>query len=70
MIGFGYVGLIAGVCFADMGNRVVCLDTGEQRISALRHGELSVYEPVLEELMARNVDAGRVSFTTSRAEGL
>ena len=69
-IGAGHVGLIAGVSSADMGNWVVRLDTAEQRISALRPGEMSVCEPGLEEFMARVVDASRVSFATSYAEGL
>jgi UDPglucose 6-dehydrogenase len=70
VIGTGYVGLTTGVCFADLGNRVVCVDISEEKIAKLRQGVVPIYEPGLEELMTRNVKAGRLSFTTSYAEGL
>ncbi len=70
VIGVGYVGLITGVCFADLGNRVVCVDINEQRIEDLNQGMMPIYEPGLEELVARNVRAGRLSFGTSYDEGL
>ncbi len=70
VIGAGYVGLVTGVCFADLGNRVVCVDINEQRIEDLNRGVMPIYEPGLEELVARNVQAGRLSFTLSYAEGL
>jgi len=70
VIGVGYVGLITGVCFADLGNRVVCVDINEEKIEALQRGVMPIYEPGLEELVERNVRAGRLSFTTSYAEGL
>ncbi len=70
VIGVGYVGLVTGVCFADLGNRVVCVDINEEKIAGLKQGIVPIYEPGLEELIARNVRARRLSFTTSYAEGL
>jgi UDPglucose 6-dehydrogenase len=70
VIGAGYVGLVTGVCFADLGNRVVCVDINEKKVEGLRQGVLPIYEPGLEELVTRNVRAGRLSFTTSYAEAL
>jgi UDPglucose 6-dehydrogenase len=70
VIGVGYVGLVTGTCFADLGNRIVCLDIQEERIANLNQGILPIYEPGLEEMVARNVKAGRLSFTTSYAEGI
>jgi len=70
VIGVGYVGLVTGVCFADLGNKVVCVDIDEERIENLKQGVMPIYEPGLEELVARNVRAGRLSFTTSYTEGL
>jgi UDPglucose 6-dehydrogenase len=70
VVGVGYVGLVTGTCFADLGNRIVCLDVQEERIANLKKGVLPIYEPGLEEMVARNVKAGRLSFTTSYAEGV
>jgi len=63
MIGAGYVGLVSGVCFSDFGHDVVCVDLDAARIAALRRGEAPVFEPGLDALMARNVAAGRLTFT-------
>ena len=70
VIGVGYVGLVTGACFADLGNRVVCLDVNEERIDRLKQGILPIYEPGLEEMVRRNVHASRLSFTTSYAEAI
>jgi len=64
MIGSGYVGLVSGVCFADFGHDVICVDKDASKIEALQRGEIPIFEPGLEQLVADNVRAGRLSFTT------
>jgi UDPglucose 6-dehydrogenase len=70
VIGTGYVGLVNGTCFADLGNYVVTVDIDEQKIADLNNGIMPIYEPGLKEMVERNVKAGRLRFTTSYAEGL
>ncbi len=63
MIGTGYVGLVSGVCFSDFGHDVVCVDKSAEKIAMLKRGEVPIYEPGLDELITKNVAAGRLSFT-------
>ncbi len=67
MIGTGYVGLVSGVCFSDFGHDVICVDKDPGKIAKLESGEVPIYEPGLDDLMAKNVQAGRLSFTTDLA---
>ena len=70
MIGTGYVGLVSGACFADLGHKVVCVEIDETKIARLRRGEIPIYEPGLDDIVARNVEAGRLSFTADAAEAV
>ena len=63
MIGAGYVGLVSGACFSEFGIDVVCVDKITEKIDALNYGQMPIYEPELEVLVAKNVKAGRLSFT-------
>ena len=70
MVGSGYVGLVSGACFADFGHDVVCIDKDPAKIESLQAGVMPIYEPGLAELVASNVKAGRLTFTTDLAEGI
>src|ERR1700730_10735506 len=67
MIGTGYVGLVSGACFADFGHRVTCVDKDAQKIAALAHGDMPIYEPDLDRLVAENMGGGRLDFPTDHA---
>lgn len=70
VIGVGYVGLVTGTVFADLGNEVICVDIDENKINMLKRNEMPIYEPGLEELVTRNVKEGRLFFTTDIGEGV
>ena len=64
MIGTGYVGLVSGTCFSDLGNKVICADIDKNKINKLNSNKIPIYEPGLEELVKKNFDQKRLSFTT------
>jgi UDPglucose 6-dehydrogenase len=70
MIGTGYVGLVTGTCFAELGHRVICVDKDEKKINELKHGHIPIYEPGLDKIVKKNRAAKRLSFTTSIKEGV
>jgi UDPglucose 6-dehydrogenase len=70
IIGTGYVGLVTGACFAEVGHQVVCVDNDADKVKTLQAGGIPIYEPGLEELIQGNTQAGRLSFTASTAEGV
>lgn len=70
IIGTGYVGLVTGACFAEVGHHVICVDNDAAKIKVLRNGNLPIFEPGLEELVKRNVAAGRLNFTANTQEGV
>ena len=70
IFGSGYVGLVTGACLADAGNQVLCVDVDERKIALLKSGGVPIHEPGLEGVVKRNVDAGRLSFTTDAKQGV
>lgn len=70
VIGTGYVGLVTGACFSEFGVQVTCVDKVEEKIAALRRGEIPIYEPGLDEIVTRNVRGGRLAFTTETSEAV
>lgn len=70
VIGTGYVGLVTGTCLAESGNRVLCVDLDAERVERMKNGEIPIYEPGLEGMVPRNIEKGRLSFTTSLEEGV
>src|SRR6202007_596649 len=70
IIGSGYVGLVTGACFADVGHNVICVDNDARKIEALQAGKVPIYEPGLEEVIHRHVSAKRLRFTGSIKEGV
>jgi UDPglucose 6-dehydrogenase len=70
IIGSGYVGLVSGACFAEVGHHVICVDNDAKKVDMLRAGGIPIYEPGLEDIVKRNVASGRLEFTTSTKEGV
>lgn len=70
VVGTGYVGLVTGTCFAEMGNQVTCVDIDPEKVAQMQRGEVPIYEPGLEELFERNTRERRLSFTTDLSEGV
>jgi UDPglucose 6-dehydrogenase len=70
VVGTGYVGLVSGTCFAETGNRVVCVDIDDEKVRRFKAGEVVIYEPGLEAIFERNIKQGRLHFTTSLEEGI
>ena len=62
-VGTGYVGLVSGVCFSDLGNSVICIDKDKEKLARLENGDIPIFEPGLSELVRKNLEAGRLSFS-------
>ena len=69
IIGTGYVGLVTGTCFAEVGHSVICVDCDETKVKLLQGGGIPIFEPGLEEMVKKNVAEGRLNFTASTSEG-
>ena len=70
IFGSGYVGLVTGACFADVGNHVLCVDVDERKVAMLKNGEVPIHEPGLDAVVKRNAESGRLQFTTDAKEGV
>ena len=70
VVGTGYVGLVTGTCLAETGNDVLCVDIDKEKVEAMKNGKVPIYEPHLDSLFKRNIEAGRLNFTTELAKGL
>jgi UDPglucose 6-dehydrogenase len=70
VVGTGYVGLVSGTCFAETGNMVTCIDIDADKVAKMKNGIIPIYEPGLEELFKRNIEEGRLNFSTNLAEGI
>ena len=70
IFGSGYVGLVTGVCLAEVGNNVLCIDVDPEKIAVLKSGGVPIYEPGLDDMLRKSVAAGRLSFSNDAAEGV
>ena len=70
VVGTGYVGLVTGTCFAETGNKVICVDIDEKKVNRMRNGEIPIFEPGLDVLFERNTRQGRLTFTTDLAAAI